>query len=248
MKWKSTCLSALFAAGVCLGGASVSLAQPPQGAIPGPSRYRPQIHVDLYTPQGLRLDQHNEHYHYIVPPAARYGAFYTFDKTYYYTPPMPRGPGQRAPRPVVIQFGGSRYLAELAERIEFLANELCLDLHHNYGHNHNFDEVYREAYQFLQATKFIRNREQHGDREAIRRSVAKIDNLFHHIQDDLNVLKRQERRPVGQIGFQAKIEELQALIHHLMYDQGVRPDHDKHGDQHGRPGRVEAPPPPPPRR
>lgn len=243
MKWKSNWIPAVFAAALCLGGTSASWAQPPQG----PSKYRPQVHVDLYTPQGGRLNQPDEHYRYVVPPTTRQGAFYAFDDKFYYTPPLQRGPGQRHPRPVPMQFGGSRYLTELAERIEFLANELCLDLHHNYDHNPRFKEIYREAYQFLQATKFIHDRSHHGDREAIRRSVGQIDDLFHHIQEDLAILKRQERRSVGQYGFQGKIEELQALIHHLMYDQGVKPDHDKHGprdnDRRDPPRRQDAPPP-----
>jgi hypothetical protein len=243
MKWKSICIPALLAAGLYLGNGSVSLAQPQQPPL-GASKFRPQVHIDLFTPQGGRLNQRDEHYHYIVPPTDRHGAFYTFDNTYYYTPMATRGPGQRAPRPVAMQFGGSRHLVELGERLETLANELCLDLHHNYGHNPRFKEVYAEAYQFLQATKFIRDRGHQGDREAIRRSVTKIDNLFHHIQDDLAILKRQERRPVGPHGLEAKTEELQALIHHLMYDQGVKPDHDKHNNDRRDPrGRQEAPPP-----
>jgi hypothetical protein len=241
MKWKSNRILALLVASLCLNDVSLSLAQPQPPL--GSSRYRPEVHVDLYTPQGARLNQLDQNYQYVVPRTANSGAYYTFDNSYYYTPTVPRGPGQRPPQPVAMQFGASRHLHELATRIEFLANDLCLDLHHNYGHNPNFREVYREAFQFLQATKFILNREQLGDREAIRRSVTQIDNLFHHIQEDLHVLKKIERRAIGQHGMPGKIEEMQALIHHLMFDQGVKPDHDNHDEFRNPPVRKEAPPP-----
>lgn len=61
---------------------------------------------------------------------------------------------------------------------------------------------------------------------------------------------RQENRRVGQLGLEAKTEELQALIHHMMYDQGVKPNHDQ--EERGNPdatdgpaAREEAPPPRP---
>ena len=248
MKWKPMSIAALLAIGLCLGGASTSSAQHSHGA----PKYRPQVHINLFTPQGRPVTQHRDHYRYVVPPAARHGAYYTYEKDYYYTPPALRQQGQPpvAPRPVSMEFGASKHLVELAERIESLANELCLDLHHNYRNNPRFNEVYGEAYQLLQATKFIHNRENQGDREGIRRTATKIDELFHHVQEEVIGLERQENRRVGQLGLEAKTEELQALIHHMMYDQGVKPNHDQ--EERGNPdatdgpaAREEAPPPRP---
>lgn len=249
MQRKTILIPALLAIGLSLGSASTSSAQHSHGA----PKYRPKVHVDLFTPLRRPVTQHQDHYRYVVPPAARHGAYYTYENGYYYTPPAVRRQGQppAAPRPVNMEFGASKHLVELAERIEALANELCLDLYHNYRHNPRFNEVYGEAYQLLQAAKFVHNLEHQGDREGIRRTATKIDDLFHHVQEEVVGLERQENRRVGQLGLEAKTEELQALIHHMMYDQGVKPKHDEEervgpDAPAGPAAREEAPPPPRP--
>lgn len=248
MERKTTSIAALLAVGLYLGSAAVSSAQHSHSH--GEAKYRPKVIGNLFTPQGRRVTQHHDHYRYVVPPAARYGAFYSYEKGYYYTPPTRRGQGQEAPRPNAMEFGASKHLVELAERIEALANELCLDLHHNYGHNSNFKEVYGEAFQLLEAAKFVHNSEHQADREAIHRTATTMDELFHHVQEEVIGLERQENRRVGPLGIEAKTEELQALIHHLMYDQGIKPNHDQEGPGNpdaaaGPDAREEAPPPRP---
>jgi hypothetical protein len=248
MKRKTLLIPALFATGLCLGMATSSPAQTP----PPRPNYRPQVHIDLYTPLGQPVTQRQDQYQYVVPPASRFGAFYTYENDYYYTPAAVRVPGRRpiAPRPVKLVFGANRYIDELAERIESLANELCLDLHHNYRHNPRYKEIYGEAYQLLQTAKFVHAKEHWGDREGLRRSVTRLDELFHHVQQDVVALERREARRIGVHGLEGKTEEMEALIHHMMYDQGIKPRHDR--DNHDRPGpgrgpggRVEAPPPRP---
>lgn len=248
MKRKTILIPALFATGLCLGIASSSSAQPPRPS----TNYRPQVHIELFTPLGQPLTQNRDQYKYIVPPSARYGAFYTYDRDYYYTPAIVRVPGRRPvpQRPVKLVFGAARYTDELADRIESLANELCLDLHHNYSHNRRYKEIYAEAYQLLQTAKWVHAKEHQGDREGLRRSTKKLDELFHHVQEEVVALERREARRIGVHGLEGKTEELEALIHHMMFDQGIKPrhapdDHDHPGP--GRPpvGREEAPRPRP---
>jgi hypothetical protein len=243
MQWKTTCIPALLAVGLCLAGGSTSSAQDTQPY--GTPIYRPRVYTNLFNPQGRPVNQQQDGYQFVVPPAASQGAFYKYDNGYYYTPPVQRQLGQPpvAPTPVTVEFGAFKHLGELSDRIEALTNDLCLELHYNYHHNPGFKEVYREAYQLYQGAKFIHDREHHGDREAIRGSVTKMDNLMDDLQDEVRGYKRQEVRPVGQLGLEAKTEELQALIHHLMFNVGIKPDHDKVEPDQQRPAREEAPKP-----
>lgn len=239
----------LLAVGLCLGSATVSLADDDDHDHGIPTN-RPGIHIRLYSPQGRPIDKDQRNYRFVVPSSPRFGAYYQFDKDYYYTPPVQRfrGRPEVAPRPITMTFGAGKHLIELSERLESLTNELCLDLHYNYRQNRNFNEIYGEAYQLLEAAKFVHVNAHQGDRKDIRRSATKIDNLFHHVQEEVSRLRRNEQRRVGQLSLEGKTEELQAVLHHLLYDLGVKPDHDKHDDDDhdrgpGRPGRQEAPPP-----
>ncbi len=245
---KSHCLliPGLLALGLSLGTAATGLAQPRyQPTQQGDRQY---LYIDLLNPLGRPVMDRQDQYHYVIPGTNRQGAYYEYDKKYYYTPPVRRVEGlpPQPRRPVAVEFGSGRHLPELADRLEFLANEYCLELHYNYQQNRGFDDVYYDAYDFLQAAKFIRVKENQQDREAIRRSAKKIDNLFHHIQEDVSRFKRQERRPIGERGIQSKTEVLQSVLHHLLYDLGVKPEHDEdHHDDHDdrHPPRDEAPAP-----
>jgi hypothetical protein len=187
----------------------------------------------LFNPHGHVVNEHHDQYRYVAPPTAHHGAFYTHEDVHYYTPPVSRvvvGPvAAPPPRPVPMEFGSFKHFEVLAERLDSLTNQLCVDLHHNYQHNRNYDETYREAYQVMQAAKFIHGSEHAGDREAIGRSATSLDNLFHHVQGELANWSSANVRRVGQYSLAAKLEEMEALIHHLMYDVGVKPDHDQPG-------------------
>ena len=220
-----------------------------------------QIHIDLgvarhrqgfslVSPQGHRVvEQHND-YRYVVPPAHNsHGTYYTYQDTHYYTPPAPPVVVvQQVPQPVVIQrpvefaFGAFRHYDELGTRLELLMNQFCLDLHYNYQHNDGFHAVYREAYQLLQAAKYVHGSEHRGDRDALRRSADSMDNLIHHLGSEMRGWTRDERRVVGQFSLAAKREEIEALIHHLMFDVGLKPDHDR--DEPAPPPKGEVAPPP----
>ena len=202
----------------------------------------------LLDPHGHAVSGQHEHYRFVVPSVQRHGTYYTHEDKHYFTPPVRVASNGGRPvnvsPPVVMEFGASKHHEQLSERIETLANELCLDLHYNYRHNDHYRETYTEAYELLQAAKFVHAKEHQGDHEAIRRSATSIDNLFHHVQGHLGEWTSAERRPIGRLPLPAKLEELEALIHHMMYDLGVKPDHDTEGEAAPPPDREEAPPPP----
>ncbi|MDZ4686106.1 MAG: hypothetical protein SH850_13645 [Planctomycetaceae bacterium] len=232
-----------FAGGWMATETQVGFAQPPHHR--GVPRYR--IGIQLYNPLGIQVTDQREQYRYVVPSGGRYGTFYSYDDGHYYTPPVARIVGQEqapAPRPVALQFGGFNHHAELAERLEMLANQFCLDLHYNYQENPGFDETYAEAYKLLQAAKYVHDKEHQGDHAAIQRYINSIDELFHHVQGDIQGWRSANRRPVGQLNLAAKTEEFEAVLHHLMFEVGVKPAHDDHHDEAATPReREEAPPP-----
>ena len=221
--------TALFAIGLCVASATPSSAQHRDRH--GVATHRSGISIQLFSPRGQPvIREHHDDYRYVVPSTPRHGAYYNYEDRHYFTPPAPPVVINQpvvVQRPVPIEFGAFKHQEQLAERLETLANQFCLDLHYNYRHNRNFAEAYREAYQLLQAVKYVHGSEHRGDRNAIRKSVTSIDNLFHHVQEEVSDWTRVDSRRVGDYSLLAKTEELQALIHHLMFDVGVKPDHDR---------------------
>lgn len=221
-----------------------------------------QIHIDLgvsrhrqgfnlVSPHGSRVVDHHDHYRYVVPPSHHsQGTYYTYEDRHYYTPAAPQvvvvqrvpQPAPPPPRPVEVEFGSFRHFEELATRLESLTNQFCLDLHHNYHHNDRFNAVYREAYQVLQAAKYMHGSAHRGDRNGLRRSAESMDELIHHLGSEMRGWTRDDHRLVGPLSLAAKREEIEALIHHLMFDVGIKPDHDR--DEQAPPPRGEVAPPP----
>lgn len=213
----------------------------------------------LFNPHGVRVADYHDDYRYVVPSSGHHGAFYTYQDVHYYTPPVahvvvqqpqfvPQQPQQFVqnvvpavpPQPVQLRFGGFQLHQQLAERLEGLANQFCLDLHYNYQHNPGYTEVYREAYRLLQVAKYVHGRDHQGDHATIQRSGNSIDELFHHVQGEIRGWRSGNQRQVGRLSLAAKTEELEAVIHHLMFDIGVKPVHD---DGPALAPREEAPPP-----
>lgn len=240
-------ITALFAIGLCVASATPSSAQHRDRH--GVATQRPGISINLFTPVGRPvIREHHDDYRFVVPATPRYGAYYNYQDTHYFTPPAPPVVVNQpviVQRPVSIEFGAYKHYEQLSDRLETLANQVCLDLHYNYQHNRNYAETYREAYQLMQVVKFIHGSEHRGDRNAIRKSADDLDELFHHVQRELKTWTREERRQVGQFGLLAKVEEMEALIHHLLFDLGVKPDHNR--DEVAPPPRDEVAPPPAPR-
>jgi hypothetical protein len=164
------------------------------------------------------VPHYDRHYH---------GSYYWDDGINYYVarPYVDGSRGYGAAKPVQIEFGGYAHVDDLAGRLERQANELCLDLHHNYRHNSGFADTYREAYQILSTAKYIHAKEHQGDRAEVARRVDELDGLFHHVQSDVDGWSRRHRRQIGQSGVPSKLELVEATLHHLMNDVGVAGTH-----------------------
>lgn len=223
---------------------------------------------------GHRLPTHHgvyyghQNWHYVVPHRPGHvGAYYTVGQTHYYTPspvvtvvPVPLPPPvagfPAAPpppplpvevqRPVELAFGGYSRYEDLAGRLAFEANALCLELHYNYKHNKNFGEVYREVYDVLQAARYLHAKEHKGDRALIHRRMVEVDKLFHHVQDEMRGWTRAATRQIGVNTLPEKLEGVEAVLHHLCFDVGVKP-HEQPAAAAPAPGDPNevAPPPPP---
>ncbi len=200
----------------------------------------------IYDQNGVRVTSNYQNYQYVIPTSQTYqGSYYTNGNTRYYHDHQggPQG------RPTAVQFGGYSHVAELAHRLEDMTNEFCLDLHYNYQHNPGFAETYREAYQILELARYAHDEEHQGDRAEFARVLKEIDPLFHHVEEDVANWTRNHRRQFGRLGIVDKMQNMEAVIHHLMWDIGVTPDHhDGHGaEQAPAPGaRIELAPPPRP--
>lgn len=75
--------------------------------------------------------------------------------------------------------------------------------------------------------RYVNSSEHVGDVQAIQKTVNDIDELFHHIEEDLESWTRQARYQYGDGDVKEKVEALEAVIHHLMFDVGVTPSHDE---------------------
>lgn len=146
---------------------------------------------------------------------------YTVRNGHYYYYPKTAGSHVSHYRPQEIRFGGFSHVDDLAIRLEDMANQLCLDLYYNYSHNFEFRVTYGEAYQVLEVARFIHDAEHHEDRDAIRSRLQGLDDLFHHVQDDVRGWSRHHHRQIGTLGILSKMDVLEDTLHHLMNDVGV---------------------------
>jgi hypothetical protein len=192
-------------------------------------------------------DWHHSDWHFVVPHFDHHyhGSYYFDDGNHYYVPQHVNQPGGYvAARPVQIEFGAYSHIDDLSGRLERLANQLCLDLHYNYKHNPGFPQTYRAAYQILDTAKYIHVKEHQGDRAEVARRLNDVDGMFHHVQTQIPGWSRRQFRQIGQGGVQTKLQQVEATLHHLMHDVGVK-------GVHGQPDSIVAPedaevaPPPP---
>ena len=154
-----------------------------------------------------------------------HGTYYRQNGHSFYHPQMAMiGTLQVPPTPQEITFGGYGHVDDLAQRLELLMNDLCLDLYYNYSHNPGFRETYSEAYSLLETSKFIHAAEHANDRDAISRKLGGADALFHHVEDDVRGWSRIHHRQIGTLGILSKMEMAESVLHHLMEDAGVKPE------------------------
>ncbi len=160
---------------------------------------------------------------YIIPHAngRNHGNYYVRNGEYYYIPHTTTG--HQTYRPKQVTFGSFSHVDDLASRFETLSNEFCLNLHHNYSHDPGFRETYREAYQMLQIAKYIHAAEHQLDRRAIQKQLRGVDQLFHHIQEDVRGWSRFHRGQIEHKEIVSQMTRIESTLHHLMNDVGVKP-------------------------
>ena len=180
---------------------------------------------------------------HIVPHlnTVNHGTYYRENGHSYYHPRT--ATLQAAPTPQEITFGGFGHVDDLAQRLELLLNDLCLDLYYNYSHNPGFRETYSEAYSLLETAKYIHAAEHANDRDAISRKLGGADALFHHVEDDVRGWSRVHHRQIGTLGILSKMEMTESVLHHLMEDVGVQQAVPEQAPVPGVGGPELAPPP-----
>lgn len=178
----------------------------------------------IYDQNGNQVTSNYESYSYVVPTSQNSrGTYYTNNNVRYYHD-HDHGHGDWG-RPVPVQYGGFSHTDDLATRLEFIGSELCFDMHYNYQHNPGFRETYREAVDLFHQAKAVHLESHHGHHAELAQLIAKMDPLFHHIEEDVANWTRHDHRQVAQGGIKTKMEQMESLIHHLMHDAGVKPQH-----------------------
>ncbi len=207
----------------------------------------------------------HSNWNYVVPHRPAYaGGYYSVGQTHYYTPtpfvsvfaarPVAVAPGVPAPiapppaaavqKPVELTFGGYARYEDLAGRLVADVNALCLDLHHNYQGNKNFADVYAEAYEVLQAAKYLQGKEHKGNHADIGKRVTEVHRLFHHVMDETRGWTRTAKKQVGTDTLEEKLGGVEAVLHHLAYDAGIKQEEPAAGAALPVVGADEQAPPP----
>lgn len=182
---------------------------------------------------GLYYSYGGAHYYAPVPPPAHVEPSYVVGRPVTATSTAT----PIAPQSVKLEFGGFRQIEDLSARLVAETNRWCLDMNYNYRHNPDFDATYRAAYQILQAANYVHAAEHREDHGAIRKELAATERLFHQVEDRVKTWVREENRPVGENGINGKTEVIETILHHLLYDVGITP-------QHSTVVEEQAPPPP----
>ena len=141
-----------------------------------------------------------------------------------------------APDPNSIHFGACEHVPYLTAKLEFLLNNLCLDLYYNYSHNQDFHATYTEAWSLLQTARTLRVSAHRLDPITAQKQLAGADALLNHVCDCVMPWTRIHRRQVGSGGMQTKMKMVEETLCCLMKDLGVAPT----------PALDQAPPPPTP--
>ena len=257
---RNVAVATVFGAAFLLGGGAATAQHWHSGSghhhyQPGSSIYQPG-HFDWH---GNHYDYHPGQYiyrpptHTHQPPVIqRYQSYPSVRRDPYSYGHESHSHDHAGPSRVQYQFGGFSHIDDLAVQLEQDANQLCLELHYNYQHNPGFRETYREAYEILTTAKYIHGLEHSGNRDKLRQAAAELDQLFHHVHQDVATWTAHYHRRVGQDGLTGKIARLETTLHHLMDDVGVRTQYGD--DQAPAPANETAPPaaprqgssPPPP--
>jgi hypothetical protein len=201
------------------------------GGHPGHSGYsgghQPVYHGMYYGHSG---------WNYVVPLYLGFaGGYYMDGGNYYYSPeqivptpteqvdpgtPVVPPPATEAKKPIKLTFGAFAYYPDLAGRLAAEVNALCLDMHHNYQGNKNFAEDYAEAYSILEFAQALQADK--GDHDAIAKKAADAHLKYHHFMNEAAGWTRSAKKQVGTDGLDEKMARGEAILHHLLYDVGVK--------------------------
>lgn len=122
----------------------------------------------------------------------------------------------------LVTYGGFSHIDDLAVELEQRARDILWEMHFHYRHNRDFDITYAEAYSMLTQAKYIHAAEHRGDRAAIARIAGELDELFHHVEDDVRTWRPSRRHFIGHGGtLPQKLEAMELSLHHLMQDVGL---------------------------
>lgn len=121
----------------------------------------------------------------------------------------------------VVTYGGFSHIDDLAVEMEQLARAILWEMHFNYSRNPGYNATYSEAYTMLRQAKAIHRAEHHGNRAEITRIAGSMDELFHHIEDDIASWRPSHRHVVGHGSLFDKMESMEQTLHHLMQDVGL---------------------------
>ncbi|MEZ6064209.1 MAG: hypothetical protein R3B90_00540 [Planctomycetaceae bacterium] len=143
--------------------------------------------------------------------------------------------------PQTFTYGARSHLEALSNDLQNQANAIAWDMYENYRSSPGYRETYRETYKLLQDAKHIHQlvweeqyHHQHHEQDHIAADLAEIDQLFHHIEEDIANWRPARYNPYHNAGLlHQKIEQFEETLHHLMTDYGVNSQF----------GQGEAPPP-----
>lgn len=151
---------------------------------------------------------------------------------------------QQYPPTSSYSFAARRHMDELANRLWQDANSICWEMHHNYRHNPGFRETYAEMYRVMKDAQHVHelvhddyHLGRHSD-DHIARDLHEIDQLFHHIEDDIRGWTSSRRFGHGHYDHHdyghyvhghsysdqltRQMRRFESSLHHLMADYGVR--------------------------
>lgn len=157
---------------------------------------------------------------HLVPQTSRFsGSYYVERGKHYFQPP--RSP--QGSRPQKIKRGGGEFVDDLAQRLTYEAKMLCLDMKDNYSRNDGFDETYRAAYHTWQLASQIAKGDGSLDHTPLATMARELDPQFQPAKRGVAGWTRHHKRQRGTGNVQAKVERIETLIHHLLYDIGPPP-------------------------
>jgi hypothetical protein len=168
---------------------------------------------ELFGTQNRRQNQMSRRQHTVTSSKRFPGSYHIENGKHFHHPQEPGGS-----RPVVMKRGAVAHVEDLAQRLKYEANLLCLDLADNYRHNRGYAETYREAYAVLGEAQRLEADGASADHAELATMVREVEASLHPIRREVTGWNRQNNRDRGQGGLQVKLQRMESLIHHLRHD------------------------------